>query len=86
MKKSCGQSEKGYFIRYGPISVVDKDAFKCFQRFWDKIWRMAGENFITVETLECPDFKEVVKAYKTYFLQEGVKNDRVSKATAKSQS
>ena len=86
MKKSCGVSTNGYFIRYGAITVSDKDALKCFQIFWDKVWRMAGENFITVETLQCEDFKEVVERYKTYFLQEGVKNDRVSKATAKSQS
>ena len=74
MKKSCGVSEKGYFIRYGAITVTDKDALKCFQIFWDKIWRMAGENFITVETLQCQDFKEIVESYKTYFLQTGDDN------------
>ena len=71
MKKSCGVSQKGYFIRYGAITVTHKDAIKCFQIFWDKVWRMAGENYITVETLQCADFKDLVEAYKTYFLTEG---------------
>ena len=70
MKTSCGITEKGYFIRYGPIVVTNKDAIKCFQIFWDKVWRLAGENYITVETLECPDFKDVVEAFKRYFLTE----------------
>ena len=75
MITSCGQSQKGYFIRYGAITVTDTDAMRCFQIFWDKIWRMAGENFITVETLQCPDFKGVVESYKTYFLQNGDDHD-----------
>ena len=75
MKTACGLSQKGYFIRYGAITVVDKDAMRCFQIFWDKIWRMAGENFITVETLQCADFKGVVESYKTYFLQNGDDHD-----------
>ena len=70
MKTSCGGTEKGYFIRYGAITVTNKDAIKCFQIFWDKVWRMAGENYITVETLQCADFKDLVEAFKRYFLTE----------------
>ena len=75
MKKSCGVSQEGYFIRYGAITVTHKDAMTCFQIFWDKVWRLAGENFITVETLQCEDFKEVVESYKTFFLQTGDDNE-----------
>ena len=76
MKKSCGVSQKGYFIRYGPITCTDKDPIKCFQIFWDKVWRLAGENFITIETLQCPDFKEVVESYKTFFLKSKDNHDQ----------
>tara|TARA_Y100000310_G_scaffold9045_1_gene9517 strand:- start:1202 stop:1441 length:240 start_codon:yes stop_codon:yes gene_type:complete len=79
VKKACGQSEKGFFIKYGPIAIVDPDPMKCFQRFWDKVWQMAGENFVTVETLECPDFKEVVEAYKRYFLSPNFKKKTTNK-------